>query len=88
MELHHQRLKLRHIARLLAAPFSTVARSLNRLGFGRLRNLEPKPAVQRYAGLIQSLSPGLLSQLSAWVEVGGIASSLCSRASLPQPISI
>lgn len=48
MELHHQRLKLRHIARLLAAPFSTVARALNRLGFGRLRNLEPKPAVQRY----------------------------------------
>ena len=39
-------------------------------------------------GLIQSLSQGLLPGLSAWVEVGGIASSLCSRASLPQPISI
>jgi len=39
-------------------------------------------------GLIQSLSQGLLPELSAWVEVGGIASSLCSRAFLPQPISI
>ena len=48
MELRHQRLHLRHIARLLAAPFSTVARVLNRLGLGRLRNLEPKPPVQRY----------------------------------------
>jgi transposase InsO family protein len=48
VELRHQRLHLRHIARLLAAPFSTVARALNRLGLGRLRNLEPKPAVQRY----------------------------------------
>ena len=48
VELRHQRLHLRHIARLLVAPFSTVARSLNRLGLGRLRNLEPKPVVQRY----------------------------------------
>jgi transposase InsO family protein len=48
VELRHQRLHLRHIARLLAAPFSTVARVLNRLGLGRLRNLEPKPPVQRY----------------------------------------
>lgn len=48
IELRHQRLHLRHIARLLAAPFFTVARALNRLGLGRLRNLEPKPPVQRY----------------------------------------
>ena len=48
MALLDQRLHLRHIARLLAAPFSTMARALNRLGFGRLRNLEPKPKVQRY----------------------------------------
>ena len=48
VELRHQRLHLRHIARLLAAPFSTVARALNRLELGRLRNLEPKPPVQRY----------------------------------------
>ena len=40
------------------------------------------------AGLIQSLSQSLLPGLSAWVEVGGIASSLCSRAFLLQPISI
>jgi transposase InsO family protein len=48
VQLRHQRLHLRHIARLLAAPFSTVARALNRLGLGRLRNLEHKPPVQRY----------------------------------------
>ncbi|QNI63596.1 transposase [Synechococcus sp. A15-44] len=48
VEFRHQRLHLRHIARLLAAPFSTVARVLNLLGLGRLRNLEPKPPVQRY----------------------------------------
>ena len=34
VELCHQRLHLRHIARLLAAPLSTVARALNRLGLG------------------------------------------------------
>jgi transposase InsO family protein len=33
---------------MLGAPFSTVARALNRLGLGRLRNLEPKPPVLRY----------------------------------------
>ena len=48
VELRQERHHLRHIARLLAAPFSTVARALNRLGLGRLRNLEPKPPVQRY----------------------------------------
>jgi len=48
VELRHQRLHLRHIARLLAAPFSTVARVLSRLGLGRLRNLDPKPPVHRY----------------------------------------
>jgi len=39
------------------------------------------------AGLIQSLSPALLPGLSGWVDVGGIASSLCSKARPPQPIS-
>jgi hypothetical protein len=48
VELRHQRLHLRHIARLLHAPFSTGARTLSRLGLGRLRNPEPKPPVQRY----------------------------------------
>ncbi len=48
VDLRHQRLHLRHIARLLVAPFSTVARVLNRLGLGRLRSLEPKPPIQRY----------------------------------------
>ena len=49
---------------------------------------EMEVVVPCQAGLIQSLSQGLLPELSAWVEVGGIASSLCSRAFLPQPISI
>jgi transposase InsO family protein len=48
VEMRHQRLHLRHIARLLAAPFSGVARALNRVGLVRLRNLGPKPPVQRY----------------------------------------
>jgi transposase len=48
VELRHHRLHLLHMARLLAAPFSTFARSLSRLGLGRLRKLEPKSPVQRY----------------------------------------
>jgi hypothetical protein len=48
VDLRHQRLHLRHIARLLQAPFSTVARPLSRLGLGRLRNLMPRPPVQQY----------------------------------------
>jgi transposase InsO family protein len=48
VDLRHQRLHLRHIARLVQAPFSTVARTLSHLGLGHLRNLEPKPLVQRY----------------------------------------
>ena len=43
-----RRTQLRHIARLFAAPFSTLARVLNCLGLGRLRNLEAKPKVQCY----------------------------------------
>ena len=39
------------------------------------------------SGLIQSVSQALLPLLSAWVEVGGIASSLCPTALLLQPIS-
>jgi transposase InsO family protein len=48
VDLRDQRLHLRHIARLLQAPFSSVARTMHRLGLGRLRNLWPKPPVQRY----------------------------------------
>jgi transposase-like protein len=48
VDLPHQRLHLRHIARLLQAPFSTVARALSRLGLGRLRNLDAKPPVQPF----------------------------------------
>ena len=38
-------------------------------------------------GLIQSPSQASLPGLSAWVEVGGIAPSLCLKAPPPQPIS-
>jgi transposase len=48
VDLRHKRLHLGHIARLLQAPFSSDARTLHRLGLGRLRNLEPKQPVQRY----------------------------------------
>jgi len=41
----------------------------------------------RRSGLIQSLSQVALLGLSAWAEVGGITSFLCSKAFLPQPIS-
>jgi hypothetical protein len=44
--------------------------------------------LMRYTpGLIQSPSQVPLLGLSAWAGVGGIASSLCSKALLPQPIS-
>ena len=46
------------------------------------------PFARGTAGLIQSVSQALLPLLSAWVEVGGIASSLCLTALLLQPISI
>jgi transposase len=45
--LRHERCTMRHHARMLGAPFSTVARALNWLGLGRLRDLVPKPPVQR-----------------------------------------
>ena len=48
VELRHQRLHLCYVARLLAASFSTVATALTCLGLCWLRNLEPKPPVQRY----------------------------------------
>ena len=48
VKLRHQCLRMRQITRLLHAPFSSVARTLSRLGLGSLRNLEPKPTVQRY----------------------------------------
>jgi hypothetical protein len=39
------------------------------------------------AGLIQSVAQASLPGLSAWVEVGGIAPSLCLKAHPLQPIS-
>jgi hypothetical protein len=48
VDLRHHRLQFRHIDRLVQAPFSAVAGTLSDLGVGRLRDLEPKPSVQRY----------------------------------------
>jgi len=48
VDLRRLLLHLRHIARLLKAPFSSVAMALSRLELRRLWNLEPKPPVQRY----------------------------------------
>ena len=48
---------------------------------------EIERGITRKPGLIQSLSQGLLPELSAWVEVGGIAPSLCLKAPPLQPIS-
>jgi len=42
-----QRCSLRRLARLLAAPLSTVGRTLNLIGLGRLKNLEPLVPVPR-----------------------------------------
>ena len=84
VEFRHQRLHLRHIARLLAAPFSTVARVLNLLGLGRLRNLEPKPPVQRY----EREHPGDLihidvKKLARFRKVGPESPVTGGRAALP-----
>ena len=48
VDLRHQRCTLRRIARAVGAPLSTVGRIMKSLGLGRLRNLDPKPPVQRY----------------------------------------
>lgn len=48
VDLRHQRCTLRRIAKVVGAPLSTVGRAMKALGLGRLRNLDPKPPVQRY----------------------------------------
>jgi transposase len=48
VDLRHQRCTLRRIAKAVGAPLSTVGRVMKALGLGRLRNLDPKPPVQRY----------------------------------------
>jgi hypothetical protein len=49
---------------------------------------EMEAVVPWQAGLIQCASQAVLPRLRAWVEVSGIAPSQCSKAFLPQPISI
>jgi transposase len=48
VDLRHQRCTLRRIAKAVGTPMSTVGRAMKALGLGRLRNLDPKPPVQRY----------------------------------------
>jgi len=48
VNLRHQRCTLRRIAKAVGAPLSTLGRVMKALGLGRLRNLDPKPPVQRY----------------------------------------
>ena len=48
VDLRHQRCTLRRIARLLAAPLSTVGRTLKAIGLGRLKYLQPPVSVRRY----------------------------------------
>lgn len=71
VELRHQRLHLRHIARWLSAPFSTVVRTLNRLISGRHHSLNPNDPLQRY----ESQKPGDLididvKQLARFRQLG------------------
>ena len=48
VDLRHERCTLRRVARVLAAPLSTVGRVLKGLGLGRLKNLQPAEPVRRY----------------------------------------
>jgi len=53
VDLRHQRCTAwcqlrRRIAKAVGAPLSTVGRAMKAPGLGRLRNLKPKPPVQRY----------------------------------------
>jgi hypothetical protein len=80
----------------LVAVFLLTHESLARLNPARLRSNSIKTnhysqhslKAQQEAGLIQSPSQAFLPGLRAWVEVGGMTSSLCPKASPPQPISI
>jgi len=48
VDLRHERCTLRRVARVLAAPLSTVGRVLKAIGLGRLKNLQPAEPVRRY----------------------------------------
>ena len=48
VELRHDRCTIRRVAKVLAAPLSTVGRVLKAIGLGRLRNLQPAEPVRRY----------------------------------------
>ena len=86
VELRHQRCTLRRIARLLLVPISTLARAMRRLGLNRLRNLDPKPPVQRY----QWEQPGDMihvdiKQLARFERVGHRITGDPRKGSSPEP---
>jgi len=69
--LRHQRCTLSRIASLLAAPLSTVGRTLKAMGLGRLKHLQPPLLVCRY----QWAQPGDMihvdiTQLARFERVG------------------
>ncbi len=54
VDLRHERCTLRRVARVLAAPLSTVGWVMKALGHGRLKNLQPAEPVPPVSG---KLSP-------------------------------
>jgi len=48
VDLRHERCTLCRVARVLAAPLSTVGRLLTAIGLGRLKNLQPAEPVRFY----------------------------------------
>jgi len=49
VDLRYQRCTLRRISRLLAAPLSTVGRTLEAMGLGRLKDLQPPVPLRQWA---------------------------------------
>jgi hypothetical protein len=89
VNLRHRRCTNRRIAKVVSSPLSTVATAIKALGLGRLRNLEPKPPVQRY----QWEKPGDMihvdtKQLARFERVGhritGDRRQGCSRGGWPR----
>jgi hypothetical protein len=55
---HHERCTLRRIARVVAAPISTLGRVIKAMGLGRLKNLQPaEPGTPLPVGTAQQHDP-------------------------------
>jgi hypothetical protein len=81
----------RHVLFVLGSGQSPAVEVFEAAAQQRSTSIDPEQlaemAAGRRPGLIQSPSQASLPGLSAWVEVGGIAPSLCLKAPPPQPIS-